>query len=308
MNFELGYVAQNLSMGISPSHTITVANFNKLHTEKEKKEKLLQIAKENLNNTLEILKWNAEHDIFVYRFSSKLIPLATWNGFSWDYIKTLKKEWKQIGDFVKKNKMRVSAHPDHFSVINTPYDEVFNNSVKDFIYHQQFLKAMGLEKEAKLVTHVGGKYGDKEKGKKLFIHRFKELPEEVQKIILLENDDKVYNSEDVLEICKKINIPMVLDVHHESINPSTLNRKTVIEKAFGTWKEEDRVPKIHFSSPRDEKNKRAHADYIYPEDFFEFLKIAKKINQDCDIMLEAKAKDLSLLRLREEIRKTLPVY
>lgn len=30
----------------------------------------------------------------------------------------------------------------------------------------------------------------------------------------VENDDKAYNIKDVLELCHKINVPMVLDYHH----------------------------------------------------------------------------------------------
>jgi UV DNA damage endonuclease len=76
------------------------------------------------------------------------------------------------------------------------------------------------------------------------------------------------------------------------------------------------VPKIHFSSPRLEPpigqpgangqsaagrraNPRQHGDWIDSADFIAFMTMMADIR--FDVMLEAKQKDLALLRLREEI-------
>jgi len=47
---------------------------------------------------------------------------------------------------------------------------------------------------------------------------------------------------------------------------------------------------------------RAHADYIDPIGFEHFLTATAAGLRDFDVMLEAKAKDLALLRLREQLR------
>ncbi|HYP49059.1 MAG TPA: hypothetical protein VEQ61_10520, partial [Thermoleophilaceae bacterium] len=66
-------------------------------------------------------------------------------------------------------------------------------------------------------------------------------------------------------------------------------------------------PKIHFSSPRLDVPKtgrlpelRAHADLVDPIAFELFLRHTAQ-GLDFDVMLEAKAKDLALLRLREQL-------
>lgn len=187
--------------------------------------------------------------------------------------------------------------------MNTPSDKVFQETVKDLVYHANFMQGMGLDERYKLVVHVGGTYGDKEYGKENFIHRFYELPQEVQKRITIENDDKSYNCMDVLDLCGKLNVPMILDVHHYHINNIGENLQEVIKKAFNTWNNEYFVPKIHFSSPRSEAEKRAHAEYINEKDFIEFLKIANGTKRKFDVMLEAKAKDLAVLKLRNELIK-----
>jgi UV DNA damage endonuclease len=48
----------------------------------------------------------------------------------------------------------------------------------------------------------------------------------------------------------------------------------------------------------------AHADYIHPFDFVGFAMETKDLN--FDVMLEAKAKDLALKRLRQDILRYAP--
>lgn len=62
------------------------------------------------------------------------------------------------------------------------------------------------------------------------------------------------------------------------------------------------TPKIHFSSPKNKREYRAHNDYIDTNSFIQFLNILKQKNQDVDIMLEAKAKDDALFRLVRELK------
>ena len=87
--------------------------------------------------------------------------------------------------------------------------------------------------------------------------------------------------------------------------------------ALATWPA-GQTPKIHFSSPRLDvevrrvrsgrrverrlvlPQLRAHADLIDPIGFEAFLRDAPA-GRDFDIMLEAKAKDIALLRLRDQL-------
>ena len=86
--------------------------------------------------------------------------------------------------------------------------------------------------------------------------------------------------------------------------------REALELALSTWPEGVR-PKIHYSTPKtavDVKKRkvvlpqlRAHADLIDPIGFEHFLR-ETATGLDFDVMLEAKAKDLALLRLREQLR------
>ena len=127
MEVRLGYVAMSMDLkDASPSKTVSVTAFNNIKTTDAKKHKLKKIALENLNNTLRILRYNLERNIMVYRFSSKLIPLATYDLGEWNYKEELKDEFEKIGNLIKKFDMRVSFHPDHFVILNSISDKVLN--------------------------------------------------------------------------------------------------------------------------------------------------------------------------------------
>ena len=305
MKIRLGYVAIALNLNnCSTSKTITVTSFNKLTNDESKLFKLRNILNENLNNTLRILRYNKSYNIKIYRLTSKLVPLATHplTG-NWDYVNEFRDKFIEIGQYIKENNFRISAHPDHFTVINTNKKTVLESSLIDLTYHNTILKTMQLDQSYKLVVHVGGAYQDKEKSIERFILSYNKLPEEIKKRIILENDDKVYNITDVLNICNIINIPMVLDVHHHKYNNNGESLNKMLKAVFDTWKNERFPPKIHFSSPKNEKNYRSHSDYINIEEFMSFIKIAKKLNTDFDIMLEAKSKDLALFKLVNELKQ-----
>ncbi len=304
MIFRLGYVAMTLSLeDCSPSGTLTYKAFSNISEGDSRINRLRRITKKNLLNTLRILRYNKALKIAVYRLTSRLVPLATHPELTnWDYISDFAAELGEIGRFIIDNNIRVSAHPDHFTLLNSPSDIVFSDSLRDLDYHVRLFEAMGLNNYGyKLVLHVGGVYGNKNDSIKRFYDNFSRVPERISRRLIIENDDKSYNTYDVLEICQTIGRPMVLDVHHHNclLGPSDI--KNILPDIFNTWKAEPFPPKIHFSSPKSDKDFRSHADYIVIDDFYKFLNIVKETGRDFDVMLEAKAKDLALLRLSDEL-------
>lgn len=306
MIFRLGYVAMTLSIkDCSPSGTVTVTSFNKLPHEEARMYRLRKLTSGNLKNTMRILYFNHAYNIKVFRFTSKLVPLATHPlTEGWDYAKEFESEFKEIGDFVKQNDFRVSAHPDHFTLINSESDKVLEDSIKDLDYHVKVYEAMGLDDyRYKLVLHVGGLYKDKHAAIDRFKKNFIMLPDRIRKRIILENDDKSYTASDVLGICKDLKLPMVLDVHHHNCANNGERIQDLLPDIFMTWDGEYFKPKIHFSSPRDCKDFRSHADEIALNEFKEFLDIARGVGKDFDVMLEVKNKEMALLNLSEKLAK-----
>lgn len=304
MKFRLGYVAMTLNLvDCSPSGTVTVATFNKLPDEEARLYRLRKITRCNLQNTLRILRYNLALNISVYRLTSKLIPLATHPSIEhWDYTADFREEFREIGDFIRENNFRISAHPDHYTLINSTSVQVLEDSIRDLDYHVRLYEAMGLDDyRYKLVMHVGGLYKDKKTSIERFKENFHKLPDRIRNRIMLENDDKSYTALDVLGICRELKIPMVLDVHHHKCANNGERLEDMLDAIFDTWEGAYFPPKIHFSSPKSEKDFRSHADWIDPGEFREFLGIAARTGRDFDVMLEAKSKDSALLKLSEQL-------
>ncbi len=100
-----------------------------------------------------------------------------------------------------------------------------------------------------------------------------------------------------------------------------LSMREALTRALATWPE-GQTPKIHYSSPRTESQEQArkngktgkmenyetapenrlHADYINPMEFLYFLEKAQGL-RPFDIMVEAKSKDLAVLKLRKDLAK-----
>lgn len=305
MIFRLGYVAMTLNLeDCSPSGTVTVASLEKISEEKARLFKLRQITRKNLDNTLRILKYNKALSIKVYRLTSKLVPLATHPATEhWDYVSDFKDELKAIGDFIRENDIRVSAHPDHFTLINSGDARVLEASIKDLDYHVRLFEAMGLDERYKLVLHIGGLYKNKQESIARFKENYFKLPDRIRLRLILENDDKSYTARDVYSICRETGAPMVLDVHHFQCVNDGEPLSEILPLAFETWNHQGVPPKLHFSSPRGPKEFRSHADDIDFHAFKAFLEISRATGQDFDVMLEAKNKDSALITLSDSLAR-----
>ena len=299
MKVRLGYVALSKTIdNLTTSSTITYTNY------KEKNytvDKLLEITKNNLDNLNELLIYNIKNNIHFYRLTSKLVPLATHNDVNFDYITPLKETYEKIGNLINKNNIRIDTHPDQFAVLNSTDKKIVDNTYEILEYHYKILDALNI-KEKIIILHVGSSVLGKKTSISRFINNFSKLTTHIKNCIALENDDKIYNIIDVLEICKKLNIPMVLDYHHFICNNDSEKLVYFIKNIMDTWKTLD--PKFHFSSPKSKLKKefRSHHDYIDVDEFIKFINILKPYNKDVDIMLEAKNKDDALFRLVRQLK------
>ncbi|MDR9852610.1 UV DNA damage repair endonuclease UvsE [Paenibacillus sp. VCA1] len=313
MIVRFGYVAMSMSVqDASPSKTMTLTSFRKLSDREAAIRKLERIAEGNLHNTLRLLKHNYAHDIRVYRFSSKLIPLATHEDLQdWDPFAALGDAFGEVGRYVREHGMRVSFHPDHFTVLSTPRQEVLRNSIRDLRHHVAMLKAMGLNATAKNNIHIGGAYKDKPSAAERFKEHFRVLEREIQERLTLENDDKTFTAAETLEVCRATGLPMVLDLHHQWVNNDGEQPWELWPGILRTWSgplaqqdaDRDRPlpPKIHVSSPKSESDPRSHADLVDPEPLLAFLRRIADNTPAVDVMIEAKHKDAALFDLMKHL-------
>ena len=225
------------------------------------------------------------------------------------------------GDLVRQAGLRVTMHPGYYVQLNTPDQWQAHRALSELTAAVTLLDAMGLDLDAVVVVHVGGVYADAVAARERFVTRFLALPEAVRRRLALEHDDRRYSFEDTLWIHRRTGIPVVLDtLHLRCLNPGGRTLADALPAALATWPA-DRRPKLHFSSPRTALRAirttlgeriqpplpNQHSDFIDPFAFIDLMHLVQRLRtRPFDVMLEAKAKDLALLRLREHITHFAP--
>jgi UV DNA damage endonuclease len=121
-------------------------------------------------------------------------------------------------------------------------------------------------------------------------------------MIMLENDDTTFTLNETLYLCEKLGIPMVFDYHHHLANHEEEDWVKHWDRVTSTWSQSKLPIKMHISSPRSEKEFRAHANYVDPDLFLGFLDRIKGSIPEIHCMIEAKQKDAALFQLMEDMR------
>ena len=262
--------------------------------------RLKQAIAHNLKETERTIQHCISEGIKLFRLSSDLVPFATHEIMKdIDYMSWLQSDLQRIGDIAKNNNIILSMHPSQMCCINSPKQEVVNNSIKDLIYHYDILNVMGLD-DFNIIIHVGGVYGNKSEAMQRFINVFNSLSLDLRNHILLENDDKSYTISDIMEIHKENGVRVVLDLHHMYCNND--GTELDLEAIFATCGA-GKVPKIHLSSPKSVEAFRSHSeiiDFDYCKDFFEKYK-----GLEFNVMIEAKDKDLAVEKFIEDYRREI---
>lgn len=303
MEVRFGYVSHALSLWeCSPAKTMTFTRWEQLGKE-EREEKLRSITRQNLQNTLRALHYNIAQEIWLYRLSSSIVPLATHPEVDFDYIDLFRDIWKEIGLLIQKHRLRVSFHPNQFTLFTSDKPHITDNAVLDMEYHYNVLDAMGIANESYINIHVGGAYGDKEAALTRFHQNLQKLPLSIKRQMTLENDDKTYTAEETLTVCQREQIPFVFDYHHHKANESGDHLAALLAYVFATWDHTGMNPKVHLSSPKSEKEFRSHADYVDASFVKPFFDAAKQLGRNFDVMVESKQKDKAALQLVEELSK-----
>jgi UV DNA damage endonuclease len=289
----LGYVAIALSLDASTNRTCRLRNATP--------ERLRWLIDQNLRDLLRVLEFNLQHDIFLYRISSQVIPFAShpvnqipwWEEYAGLFLR--------LSDFIGRHHLRVSMHPGHFTVLNAPDREILAASIKEIEWHVRFMECLGTDATNKIVVHIGGAYRGKREAVDRFVGVVGDLPESWQRRLIVENDERIFSVGDVLDIAGRTGLPVVFDwLHHQANRSGEGDVTTLVRQCFDTWQAADGLPKVHFSSQAKGGRVGQHADWVDAQEFERFLRLAPAREFDC--MLEAKGKERALFRLRDWLR------
>jgi UV DNA damage endonuclease len=262
----------------------------------------------------------------MYRMSSDLAPYATHPDLPQFHgmVRECKADLRRAGDRARALGLRLSFHPSQYVILNSPDETLVRKSVWDVATQAEILDCMQLGPEAVLVIHVGGAYGDRRAGCERWVRTWESLPPGARTRLVLENDDLRYGPADAFWIHERTGVRLVFDYQHWwCFNPEGVPLREALEGMLRTWSGDAR-PKIHFSSVRTEmretvrKNRKTgktetvlvpplatqHGDYANPFEFCTFMR--EHADLEFDVMLESKAKDLALARLRRDMLRFAP--
>ena len=298
---NMGYACINMELSNSKPRVTTNRSMIKRTFTEKGLPYASELTLENCKDLLTILKWNNDNGFKFFRMSSDMIPWASeYNICDLPDYEKIKSVLKECGDFATNNNMRLTTHPGPFNVLTSPHPHVVDNCIKDLSIHGEVMDMMGLSRTPynKINIHIGGAYGDKVSAMKRFCENFHRLPNSVKSRLTVENDDKatMYSVVDLYEgVYKVIGIPIVFDYHHHAFCTGGLSEEDALEVAISTWV--DVVPVVHYSESRQREQEdpkirpQAHSDYV--------IDYIDTYGNEVDIMVEAKAKELAVIKYKE---------
>jgi UV DNA damage endonuclease len=274
----------------------------------------------SLEQLKRILQYCDSHAIRMYRMATALAPYASHpdlDGFR-QQPRECAAELAEIGRLARALDIRLFSHPGQYTVLNSEDERTRRLALEELEVQAELMDAMGLGPEAVVVLHVGGAAGGVDAALERFERGFELLSPAARARLAVENDDRSFGLGDVLRLSERIGRPVVWDaLHHRCHDTDAIPAREALALALATWPS-GVVPKVHYASPKtavEERRKRvgrrverslvlpglrAHADLIDPISFEHFISGTAR-GMDFDVMLEAKAKDLALLRLREQL-------
>lgn len=297
MSVNFGYCCINMTLQQEKGITIGRGMIKKTFEQKGI-EYASELALKNVRDLIEIIKWNNQNGVKLYRMSSDMFPWMSEYELKDlpDYIK-ISNLLKGAGKIAMDAGQRLTFHPGHFCVIASENPNVVVRSIKELNQHGEIMDLIGLPRtpHAAINIHINTTAGGKEDAMQRFIKAFDTLDLSVKTRLTLENDDKKnqYSISDLVHgVSAHTGIPIVFDYHHHWCYADPMPVDEALKLAATTWDILGIRQLVHYSSCKklyeDESVvNRAHADYIYEK--------IESYGLSIDVDIEAKAKELALI-------------
>ncbi len=255
---RIGYPCLNRSLGCTPSRTFRLASYSP--------GRLVETVRLNLDCLGRVLEYNRAHGLLFFRITSDLVPFASHPVCAFPWHEEFAPRFAELGNVIRSGAMRISMHPDQFTLINSPDEDIFRRSAAELAYHARVLDLLELD---------------------------------VRRRLTVENDDRLYTVADCLQISRRTGVPVLFDSFHHQLHNRGEEAAQALGQAAATWKKGDGPPMIDYSSQKKGERAGRHAESIDLKDFARFIAAAGAL--DFDIMLEIKDKEKSALRARRQL-------
>jgi UV DNA damage endonuclease len=264
--------------------------------EPAQREMLRALYQENISRLNQAVEFCAANNINLYRITSGLFPFSD-EPIGAEILDEFTEQLSETGKTALRNNLRMVMHPDQFVVLSSDSPQVIANSVKILKMHAKTLDLLNQPRSEWAVMNIHGGKGDRIDK---LVESIETLPDEIRSRIAFENDEHAYSSAQILEVCRRAQVPMVFDAHHHICREKLddYNNRSV-EEAFWaareTWKNPD-WQLVHISNGREKFGDRAHSDLIATmPDVFRFAPW---------IEIEAKHKEIAIAKLQTEWLQT----
>ena len=257
----------------------------------------------NAKDVVKMLKWNHKYGIKFLRLSSEMFPFASHEEYGYKLGTFAGKTLEEIGKVAAELGHRLTTHPGQFTQLGSPRKQVIENAIRDLHYHSELLSLLKMppqqDRDAVMILHLGGVFGDKAATLDRFRENYKALPQGIKDRLVLENDDVSWSVHDLLPLCEELNIPMVLDFHHnniifdaDEIREGTKDIIDLYPRILATWKRKNITPKMHYSEPTPAaitgRQRRKHSPRVAT---------LPPCPPNMDLMIEAKDKEQAVFEL-----------
>lgn len=305
MTLRLGYACINMSLDLLTSRTAVVKTILG-QPARQAVAMLRGLALQNIRDLIEILRWNVEHGIRFFRITSNLFPhmgnRALGGEIRSQYfqgnIDFALPALAEVGRYARDNGIRLTFHSNPYCHLGSENPTVLYNTLFDLGIYARIVAAMGV-RDSCVILHGGGVYGDKHTTLVRIEKQMRALPLPIRRLIVFENDERHYNPMDLLPLCERLNVPFCFDVFHNAISADSVKvDRAFIAQVCATWIRRGLVPKFHLSEQERHGRFGAHSEYVQEIPAWMF-RIARSIGYPyVDLMIEAKGKDLAVMRLR----------
>lgn len=266
----------------------------------------------NAKDIPKMLRWNDKYNIKFFRLSSEMFPFASHDVYGYKLAPFASEALAEAGRVAGELGHRLTTHPGQFTQLGSPRPEVITAAIRDLEYHCELLDLLDLppqqNKDAVMILHMGGVFGDKQATIDRFKENYKKLSQNIKNRLVLENDDVCYTVHDILPVCEELNIPMVLDYHHnnilfdaDKIREGTLDIMSLYDRIKATWTRKGITQKMHYSEPCPGavtgRQRRKHSPRVTT---------LPPCAPDMDLMIEAKDKEQAVFEVMRTLK--LPGY
>lgn len=280
----------------------------------------------NARDIVKMLRWNDKYGIKFLRLSSEMFPFASHDEYGYKLAPFASEVLAEAGRVAGELGHRLTTHPGQvcgpnvslacslvrllltfaqFTQLGSPRKQVIEASIRDLEYHDEMLSLLRLpeqqNRDAIMILHMGGTYGDKAATLDRFRANYKTLSTSIKARLVLENDDVAWCVHDLLPICEELDIPLVLDYHHHNIifdnnhvreGTFDISQPDISERIAATWKRKGIKQKMHYSEPCagavTPRDRRKHSPRV---------KTLPPCPPDVDLMIEAKDKEQAVFEL-----------